>query len=56
MGVRFLDLRLKVKKHRLKLYHGIIYQHIEFKEVVQILTTFLSNNPTEFLVVRIKNE
>ncbi len=30
MGIRFLDLRIKLKKHILKMYHGIVYQRIDF--------------------------
>ena len=56
MGIRFLDLRIKLKKHKLKMYHGIVYQHIDFSEVVTIMTDFLREHPTEFVIVRIKNE
>jgi 1-phosphatidylinositol phosphodiesterase len=37
MGIRFLDLRVKLKKHRLRMYHGIVYQRIDFAEVVDTM-------------------
>ena len=56
MGIRFFDLRIKLKKHRLLMYHGIAYQYIDFPTVFNQMIAFLQRYPSEFLVVRIKNE
>ncbi len=56
MGIRFFDLRVKLKHHRLQLYHGIIPQDMDLSTVVQVFKGFLEKYATEFIVVRIKNE
>jgi len=56
MGIRFFDLRVKLKHHRLLMYHGYAFQQLDLAAVVQVLTNFLSKNPSEFIVIRIKNE
>ena len=56
MGIRFFDLRIKLKHHRLLMYHGIVFQRLDFTTVVMVMIEFLIRHPSEFLVVRIKNE
>lgn len=55
-GVRFLDIRCKLKDHKLKLYHGLIYQHGIFDDVVEACTNFLDENKQETIIICIKNE
>lgn len=57
MGVRFLDLRIhKNPDGTLGLYHGIKYMYINLDEVFEIVTSFLKENPTEFVFCMIKEE
>ncbi len=56
IGVRFFDVRLKVKNGILHVFHGICDQRITFQQVALIMDGFLERNPSEFLVVRVKNE
>ncbi|MGL5244945.1 MAG: phosphatidylinositol-specific phospholipase C domain-containing protein, partial [Sarcina sp.] len=58
-GIRFLDIRLGAfpnSKHLLYSYHGFIYLHSNFFEILNIVTYFLNNNPTETILMRIRQE
>lgn len=55
-GIRLFDLRLGQWRNKLYLYHGIIYQKKSFVAVLKDMKTFLRDNPTEVLVVRIRQE
>jgi 1-phosphatidylinositol phosphodiesterase len=55
-GVRFLDIRLKLKAGELWLYHGIIYLGLSFDDVLGPVTKFLDAHPTETVVMSVKNE
>lgn len=50
-GIRFFDLRPKLEKGDLKIYHGPANCHITFKEVLTTLKQELVGNPTEFCIV-----
>ncbi|TNV77718.1 hypothetical protein FGO68_gene7351 [Halteria grandinella] len=57
MGVRYFDVRLKVKKNgRLRVFHGPTDQKTYFEEIMRDFTQFLTHHPSEFLIARIKQE
>ena len=56
MGVRFLDIRLVLKKGKLGVYHGIINEKLAFETVVNTAKTFLADHPTECVLMCIKKE
>ncbi len=56
-GIRFLDIRLKsVGNNQLQLYHGIVSQQAKFDSVLNEVTVFLKQHPTEVVFMRVKNE
>ena len=55
-GVRFLDIRLQNQKDTLKAVHGIVDEKEKFPAIVNTIDTFLTEHPTEFLIVSIKEE
>ena len=57
MGARFLDIRLKVDfKGNLNCYHGFVNCLTSFKSVMNDIVSFLKANPTECVIMSIKNE
>lgn len=55
-GIRYLDLRVRAEGNKLKLVHGVISQHIELPEVLNIVSDFLKSHESEAVLVRIKPE
>ena len=55
-GVRFLDIRLQNQNDNLKAVHGIVDEKEKFPAIVNTIDTFLTEHPTEFLIVSIKEE
>ena len=58
-GVRFLDIRLAAYPKLSDLlysYHGFIYLHSTFQQILDTITNFLTNNPTETIIMRLKQE
>ena len=56
IGVRFLDIRLKLQNDQLNVYHGIISQKLNFTQVMESCTSFLSEHPDEVILMSIKQE
>lgn len=56
IGVRFLDLRLRLVNDELMVYHNFVDQKANFDDVLEELVSFLKENPTEFLIVSLKEE
>lgn len=56
IGVRVFDIRLQLVNDELKVVHDIIDQSLKFSAVLEDFTSFISENPSEFLYVFIKNE
>jgi len=50
LGVRYFDIRLNKD---LDVYHGPIYQHLKFAEVINICASFLAANPSETILMSI---
>jgi len=55
-GVRFLDLRLRLVDDGLYVYHSFVEQKTEFQRLLYDLAMFLRENPSEFLIVSLKEE
>ena len=55
-GARFLDLRLELKGNTLKVVHGIVDERNTFENVIKDCQEFLKENPTETIVMSIKEE
>ena len=57
-GVRVLDIRLAVKKHRLMVYHGRYPQKASFQNVLEVVHAFLTSEQghRETVVISIKEE
>lgn len=55
-GIRFLDLRLMQKGSTLHFYHGSISQDQTFNEALDVIIQFLKDNPSEMVIIRIKEE
>eukprot|EP00930_Biecheleria_cincta_P056205 TRINITY_DN4236_c0_g3_i1.p1 TRINITY_DN4236_c0_g3~~TRINITY_DN4236_c0_g3_i1.p1 ORF type:complete len:718 (+),score=104.52 TRINITY_DN4236_c0_g3_i1:184-2337(+) len=55
-GIRFLDIRAKHENDDLPIYHGIVYMHKQFHDVVKNIEDFLDAHPSEVIFVRIKME
>ncbi|KAM9852696.1 1-phosphatidylinositol phosphodiesterase-like [Aulostomus maculatus] len=55
-GIRFLDLKVFGLGNTLYVMHGIMYQHSTFKEVLDIVRAFLSEFPSEAVLIRLQPE
>lgn len=55
-GVRFLDIRLKHNGSHFSIHHGSIYTGFSFDDVLVKVRTFLQANPTETVLMRVKQE
>ncbi|XP_049323621.1 1-phosphatidylinositol phosphodiesterase-like [Astyanax mexicanus] len=55
-GIRYLDLRAFAFGDSLRLMHGIVYEFSTFKEALATIKKFLSQYPTETVLVRVKPE
>lgn len=55
-GIRFLDMRCRVVEDVFFMYHGPIDQKISFSEVLDQFVQFLKENPSEWLMIRLKQE
>ncbi|MCL1142353.1 phosphatidylinositol-specific phospholipase C [Shewanella gaetbuli] len=55
-GIRFLDLRLRHINNGFALHHGAYFQNRVFDQALNDIKTFLHENPSEFVFVRVKKE
>ena len=55
-GIRFLDIRCRHRLNRFEIYHGVISQEITFMQVLDICEAFLKKNPSECLLMSVKEE
>jgi 1-phosphatidylinositol phosphodiesterase len=53
VGVRFLDIRIN---REWKCFHGVMYVYVSFSEVLEICKNFLTKNPKEVILMRIKTD
>ena len=56
VGTRFFDLRLFLKNDEFRIIHGPVDQNLKFKNVIKDLANFVKENPSEFLLISIKEE
>lgn len=55
-GVRFLDIRCRAYEGAFSVHHGPFYQHLNFDDVLGICQDFLRENPSETVLMRLKQE
>ncbi|XP_072515529.1 1-phosphatidylinositol phosphodiesterase-like [Salminus brasiliensis] len=55
-GIRYLDFRAFAFGDSLHLMHGVVFELSTFKEALETIKTFLSEYPTETVLVRVKPE
>ncbi|MGV9313736.1 phosphatidylinositol-specific phospholipase C [Streptomyces sp. NPDC003691] len=58
-GIRFLDIRLNGlagTANEMGLYHGPVYMSKRYQDVLRDCKNFLRSNPSETIVMRVKNE
>lgn len=55
-GVRFLDIRVCHVMGNLTIHHGVAYQRAHFGQVLEGVTDFLREYPTETVLMRIREE
>lgn len=55
-GVRFLDIRPRHYRNRLPIFHGVSYQRTYFDQVLKDTVAFLTEYPSETVVMRVKEE
>jgi 1-phosphatidylinositol phosphodiesterase len=56
VGVRFLDIRLKLNNDELVVVHDFVDQRLKFSSVVDDVTNFIRQNKSEFLILSIKED
>ena len=56
IGVRFLDIRLQLVNNELKVVHSFVDQMTDFEDTLNDMVTFIRENPSEFLLVSIKED
>ena len=56
IGVRFLDIRLQLVNNGLKVVHSFVDQMTDFEDTLADMTDFIRENPSEFLIVSIKED
>jgi len=55
-GIRYLDIRCRHFNDEFPIHHGSIYQKLNFDDVLKSVTKFLELNPTEVVLMRVKEE
>ncbi len=56
MGVRFFDIRLQLRGSELTVVHSFVDQKLTFDEVLDKIKVFLTENPSEFIIISIKED
>lgn len=55
-GVRFLDIRLRHINDVFAIHHGPVFQKQFFGDILNQVSDFLKQNPSEFVLMRVKDE
>lgn len=55
-GIRFLDIRCRHVADVFAIHHGEVFQDMFFGEVLNHCRSFLSSNPSETIIMRVKQE
>jgi len=56
LGIRGFDIRLRLVNDVLSIYHGEESQRLKFEPILEAFRKFLSVHPSEFLVMRVREE
>ncbi|MFI2857668.1 phosphatidylinositol-specific phospholipase C [Paenibacillus sp. JSM ZJ436] len=56
IGVRYLDIRTRHFKNAFEIHHGAVYQQQNFDAVLNTVISFLNSNPTETVIMSVKEE
>ena len=56
IGVRFLDIRLRLVEDGLKVVHSFVDQRLDFSDVLYDIEEFLAENESEFIILSIKED
>ncbi len=56
IGVRFLDIRLKLVEDDFRIVHSFVDQRTDFDDTLEDIVEFIEENPTEFLFISIKED
>ncbi|XP_043938631.1 1-phosphatidylinositol phosphodiesterase-like [Protopterus annectens] len=56
LGVRFFDIRCRHFNNGLPIHHEAFYLHCNFNDVVSQMISYLDGNPSEVLLMRIREE
>jgi 1-phosphatidylinositol phosphodiesterase len=55
-GVRYLDIRCRHLNNAFVIHHGSVYQKINFTDVLNSCSSFLLKNPSETIIMSVKEE
>lgn len=55
-GIRFLDIRCRAFEGSFTIHHGAFYQHLNFDDVLTACRDFLAAQPSETVLMRVKQE
>ncbi|QIG89575.1 phosphatidylinositol-specific phospholipase C [Chryseobacterium sp. POL2] len=55
-GIRYLDIRCNYKDGEFKIYHGSVDQKQDFDDVLKTCRSFLAANPSETIIMSVKQE
>lgn len=55
-GIRYIDIRVRHINKQLPIYHGPIYLKTDFATVVNTVVQYLNENPTEAILMSVKEE
>ncbi|MFN8407337.1 MAG: phosphatidylinositol-specific phospholipase C [Sphingobacteriaceae bacterium] len=56
MGIRYLDICCRRYGNAFIIHHSIIYQHLNFQDVLDACISFLQENPSETIILKIQEE
>lgn len=56
LGVRFFDVRLKLDHNELNVVHSFVDQDTRFDEVLADMVNYLTENPSEFIILSVKED
>ena len=55
-GIRFFDLRVHILNGELIIAHGIPFPQTKIRAIFDVVTEFLNNNPTEFVILAFQGD
>ncbi len=56
IGVRFFDIRLQLVNNELNVVHSFVDQKLKFKKVIKDISSFIEENPSEFIIISLKED